>query len=87
MIDMIGQEVYIDDKVIYTSTLSKELKIGYLIREIGPRKGIVYSKPLREYIKTWKDYYDKKGISYTEEDLLECKFGDKTVISKQIYKI
>ena len=87
MVDMTGIEVNINDKVIYVSTSSKELKMGYLIREIGPRKGIVHSTKLEDYIKTWKDFYNKKGISYTEEELLECKFGVKTVISKQIYKI
>ena len=87
MIDMIGQEVNINDKVIYVSRSSKELSIGYLIREIGPKKGIVHSTKLEDYINCWKKYYEKKNIAYSEDELYECKFGDKTVVSKQIYKL
>ena len=87
MVDMTGIEVNINDKVIYVSASSKELKMGYLISEIVPRKGIVDSTKFEDYVESWRRFYEKEGREYTEEELFECRFGDKVVIPKQIYKV
>lgn len=83
MIDMLGNEVKVGDKVIYSERFSKKLVLGYFTKEIGPKKGVVDRNPdgLKRYIEVnstpdWPE--DRCYNSYT---------GEKIVIPGQIFKV
>lgn len=86
MIDMLGNEVKVGDKVIYVSRSSKKLELGFLTKEIGPKKGIVDNNPdgLRRFIERFTGpgkYY------HTEDEAYNSYVGNRTVISSQIFKV
>lgn len=65
MVDMVGNNVNLGDKVIYCSRSSKKLVIGYLLKILGPKKALLIKTLMdlrfgynhkRKEIKEWKKY-------------------------------
>lgn len=94
MVDMVGNNVNLGDKVIYCSRSSKKLVIGYLLQILGPRKGVVDTNPdgLNIWIRAQEERSKRMEEKYPGEssflvDPIKSFCGDKIVTSDQIFKI
>ena len=94
MVDMVGNNVNLGDKVIYSSRSSKKLVIGYLLKILGPKKGVVDKNP--DGLKIWIQSQEERnkrmeeihpGDSSWQVDPARSYCGDKIVTSDQIFKI
>lgn len=83
MIDMLGNEVKVGDKVIYSERFSKKLVLGYFTKEIGPRKGVVDRNldGLKRFIEV------NSALDWPEDRYYNSYFGEKVVIPSQIFKV